>query len=361
MTGQNISPSRSWRGFQPRPTRSLASCGCTILSRNESAGILIFRHDISVSPGVSSMYERAVVSSPATIANFGPGFDSFGLCLESPTDIVSIRRLPRGRHELKILGKHKLPAQPDKNTASFAAMRLAELCGTDDPGFSMTLRKGIKPGSGLGSSAASSAGGALAMAALLGLRNKEMILEASAMGEELVAGSRHFDNVAAAIYGGFTVVSDLRTRTIIQIRPPRFQVIVALPDIVVETRRAREILPKGVTISDAVCNVGWASGMLHAMMKRNARMIGSYLDDRLALPYRKRLIPGYEEVRSAALEAGALGVSIGGSGPAVFAISQGNAVRIKKAMAGAFRSSAGLGCQTFVSLPGTGAKVTSLR
>jgi homoserine kinase len=188
-----------------------------------------------------------------------------------------------------------------------------------------------------------------------------MILEASAMGEELVAGSRHFDNVAAAIYGGFTVVSDLRTRTVIQIRPPRFQVIVALPDISVETRKAREILPKGVAIADAVCNVGWASGMLHAMMKRNTRMIGSYLDDKLALPYRKALIPGYEDVRAAAIDAGALGVSIGGSGPAVFAISLGNAVKIKKAMAEAFRRSAGLGSQTFVSLPGTGAKVQSLR
>jgi homoserine kinase len=264
-------------------------------------------------------------------------------------------------HELKIVGKHKLPTNPDKNTASYAAMRLAELCGTEDVGFSMTVRKGIKPGSGIGSSAASSAGGALAMAAILGLKSKEMVLEAAAMGEELVAGSRHFDNVAAAIYGGFTVVSDLRTRTVIQIRPPRFQVIVALPDISVETRKAREILPKGIPISDAVCNVGWASGMLHAMMKRNTRMIGAYLDDKLALPYRKALIPGYEDVRAAALEAGALGVSIGGSGPTVFAISQGNAVKIKKAMAAAFKRCAGLGSETFVTLPGTGAKVQTVK
>jgi len=307
------------------------------------------------------MYDRVVVTSPATIANFGPGFDTFGLCLEAPNDVVSVRRMPRGKRELKVLGKYKLPLNPEKNTASFAAIRLAELCGIGEVGFSMTVKKGIKPGSGLGSSAASSAGGALAMAALLGLRSKEMVLEASAMGEELVSGSRHFDNVAAAIYGGFTVVSDQKTRTVIQIRPPRFQVIVALPDISVETKRAREILPKGITVSDAVCNVGWASGMLHAMMKRNVRMIGAYLDDRLALPYRISLIPGYEDVRSAAIEAGALGVSIGGSGPAVFAISLGNAVKIKKAMAGAFRRSAGLGSHTFISLPGTGAKVQSLR
>lgn len=301
--------------------------------------------------------DKAVVSSPATIANFGPGFDAFGLCLDSPKDTVSIRRLPSGRQAVKVLGKYKLPDQPGKNTASYAAMRLAEMCGFEDVGFSMTVRKGMKPGSGIGSSAASSAGGALAMAAILGVKNKELILEAAAMGEELVTGSRHFDNVSAAIYGGFTVVSDLKTRTVIQIRPPRFQIIVALPDIAVETRKAREILPKSVAISDAVCNVGWASGMLHAMMKRNVRMIGSYLDDRLALPYRTSLIPGYAQVRAAAIRAGAYGVSIGGSGPAVFAIAQGNAAKIRNAMIAAFKEHARLKCDAFITVPGTGAKV----
>lgn len=304
--------------------------------------------------------DRALVSSPATIANFGPGFDSFGLCLEAPCDKIAIRRLPKGRHEVRILGKYKLPDRPDQNTASYSAMKLAELCGHADTGFSMTIRKGMKPGSGLGSSAASSAGGALAMASLLGIRNRELILEASAMGEELVAGSRHFDNVSAAIYGGFTVVTDIRTRTIIQIKPPRFQIVVALPEISVATRKAREILPASIAINDAVCNVGWASGMLHAMMKRNVRMIGAYLDDRLALPYRVRLIPGYEAVRESALKAGAYGVSIGGSGPAVFAIAQGRAVSIRKAMVDAFKKAAGLRAESFITVPGTGAKVDSI-
>lgn len=301
--------------------------------------------------------ERAVVSSPATIANFGPGFDSFGLCLESPCDRVSIKRLPKGRHELKVLGKYTLPRKPDQNTASYAAMKLAELCGRAEEGFSMTVRKGMKPGSGLGSSAASSVGGALAMAAILGVRDREMVLEASAMGEELVSGSRHFDNVSAAVYGGFTVVSDLRTRTVIHLKPPPFQIVVVLPDISVETRRAREMLPQSVAISDAVCNVGWASGMLHAMMTRNVRMIGSYLNDRLALPHRARLIPGYDAVRESALTAGAYGVSIGGSGPAVFAVARGKAASIRKAMVSAFENSAGLSTQSFITVPGTGARV----
>jgi len=303
------------------------------------------------------MFDQVTVSSPATIANFGPGFDSFGLCLDAPRDIITIRRLSTARREMHVLGKYKLPTDPEKNTASYAAIRLAEMCGSSDVGFSMTVKKGMKPGSGIGSSAASSAGGALAMAAMLGLKSKEMILEAAAMGEELVAGSRHFDNVSAAIYGGFTIVSDISKRTILQIRPPAFQIVVAIPSISVNTKRAREILPEKVDISDAVCNVGWASGMLHAMMKRNARLIGQYLDDRIAAPYRKRFIPGYEEVRQRAMDAGAYGVSIGGSGPAVFAITQGNASRIRKAMANAFEESAGLRSESFITTPGTGAKV----
>jgi len=307
------------------------------------------------------MYERVTVSSPATIANFGPGFDSFGLCLDSPRDIIVIRRMDSGRREVRTIGRHKLPSNPEKNTASYAAIRLAEMCGCGDVGFRMTVKKGMKPGSGIGSSAASSAGGALAMATMLGLYSREMVLEAAAMGEELVAGSRHFDNVAAAIYGGFTIVSDLSTRTILQIRPPLFQVVVVVPDIAINTRKARAILPKKVAIKDAVSNVGWASGMLHAMMKRNARMIGQYLDDRLVVPYRKGLIPGYEKVRLRAIDAGAYGVSIGGSGPAVFAITQGNASKIRRAMVRAFKDEAGLTSDYFITVPGTGAKVVDVQ
>ncbi|HJX04492.1 MAG TPA: homoserine kinase [Thermoplasmata archaeon] len=301
--------------------------------------------------------DRAVVSSPASIANFGPGFDSFGLCLASPNDIVSIKRLGKGVRKLKVLGKYKVPLDPRKNIASFAAMKFSDLCGCGDVGFSMTVKKGIKPGSGLGSSSASAVGGALAMATLLGIKNKELVLEASAMGEELVAGSRHFDNVAAAVYGGFTIISDLSSRTVIKITPPRFQLVVVLPEISVETRKAREILPLKVSIADVVCNIGWASGMLHAMMTRNVRTIGKYLDDKVALPYRKALIPGYDAVHRAALDAGAIGVSIGGSGPAVFAIAQGNAVRIRDAMADAFKDEAGMKSEAFITVPGRGAKV----
>lgn len=305
-------------------------------------------------------YERAVVTAPATIANFGPGFDSFGLCLDSPRDTISLRASGSGTVTVRVLGKQGLPTEPEKNTASYSAMRMAELCDCHRVGFTMTVRKGMKPGSGIGSSASSSVGGALAMATLLGVKEKGLVLEAAAMGEEMVAGSRHFDNVAAALFGGFTVVADLRTRTILKIKPPRFQIVVVIPDITIETRMARGVLPRAVSVADAVCNVSWGAGMVHAMMSRNVRAIGCYLDDKLAVPYRSKLIPGFDRVREAAHRAGALGVSIGGSGPAVFAISQGNAQRVRKAMVEAFKESAGLGSDSFITVPGAGAKVESI-
>jgi homoserine kinase len=236
-------------------------------------------------------------------------------------------------------------------------MKLAEACGIRRFGFSMTIRKGMKPGSGIGSSAASSVGGALAMASLLGITNKDLILEAAGMGEELIAGSRHFDNVAAALFGGFTVVSDARSRTILRIRPPRFEVAVVIPGISVETKRARKLLPDKVPMGDAVANLSWASGMIHAMLTKDVTAVGRYLEDRLALPYRKSLIPAYDDVKEAAMSSGAAGVSIGGSGPTVFAICEDGGERVRKAMAKAFKSKGGLSTESFVTVPGTGARV----
>ncbi|UCE80670.1 MAG: homoserine kinase [Methanobacteriota archaeon] len=305
-------------------------------------------------------FQKAEVSSPATIANFGPGFDSFGLCLASPVDRISISRREGEDFTVEIEGDHGLPVDPEKNTASFAALKLAEKCECDGKGFSMSIQKGMKPGSGIGSSAASSVGGAVAMAALLGVRDKRIILEAAAMGEELISGSRHFDNVAAALYGGFTFVSDHSSKRIIRIEPPTFNIVVLLPEIEIRTGYAREMIPESVPMADAVANLSWAAGMVHSMMSKDIEAVAHHLNDKLVIPYRQGLIPGYAAVRESALNAGALAVSIGGSGPAIFAIAREGTDRILEAMAEALRSSAGLEAESFVTEPGTGAKVLSV-
>ena len=305
-------------------------------------------------------FKKAEVTSPATIANFGPGFDSFGLCLASPVDTITLAKEEGGAFSLEIEGDHGLPEDPEKNTASYAALKLAERCECEDRGFSMTIRKGMKPGSGIGSSAASSVGGAVAMAAILGVRDKRIILESAAMGEELISGARHFDNVAAALFGGFTFVSDHAGRKVVRIDPPAFEIVIVIPEIEVRTEDARGILPQSVSLSDAVHNLSWAAGMVHSMMAKDIDSMARNLNDKLAVPYRQGLIPGYAAVRESALNAGALAVSIGGSGPAIFAVAREGTNRIQEAMIEALRSSAGLEAESFVTRPGSGAKVVSV-
>lgn len=303
--------------------------------------------------------ERAVVTSPATIANFGPGFDSFGLCLDSPVDRVSVTLRDDGRIRLEVPEGMGLPTEPSENTSSFAAMKLAEMCG-GPRGFDMKLEKGTRPGSGLGSSAASSVGGALAMAALLEVEDMALVLEASALGEELIAGVRHYDNVAAALYGGFTVASGVGGRQIMKVDPPAFDVVVVLPDVEVNTRDARAVLPRSVPLEDAVYNLSMASVMVSAMMRGDVEEVGRCLDDRLSVPFRKKLVPGFDDVRRVGLESGALGVSLAGSGPAIFAVAKGHADEIRMAMVSALKRSSGLSSSSFLTVPGTGAKLRSI-
>ncbi len=303
---------------------------------------------------------KVVVESPATIANFGPGFDSFGLCLQSPCDRIAMSLESNGSRSVRVLGGHALPTDPARNTASYAAMKLAEMCGETDVGFSISLKKGMKAGSGIGSSAASSVGGALAMASLLGCRDRSLILEASALGEELISGSKHFDNVASALYGGFTFVSGGEDVRVVRIPSPMFQIVVLLPDIEVRTSDARKVLPSSVPLHQAVDNMSWAAGVVHSMMKKDLGALAKNMNDHLSLPYRRKLIPGFDSICEAALEAGALAVSIGGSGPAVFSIADRGAPRIRRAMAEALRKETGLGSQSFITTPGKGARVVSI-
>lgn len=307
-------------------------------------------------------FETAEVTSPATIANFGPGFDSFGLCLESPVDRISIEAKADGSVSVEVEGGFDLPELPEENCSSYAASKLAELSGNAGQGFSMRVTKGMKPGSGIGSSAASSVGGALAMAAVLGVDDKALVLEAAAMGEELVSGTKHYDNVAAALYGGFTAVSNPRTNRILRLRPPEFSIVVVLPDVTVETRSARAVLPENVPIADAVYNLSLASGLIDAMARQDIEGVCAHLDDRLSVTYRKALVPGYDSVRERALKSGALGVSLAGSGPAIFAIaSEAEAPKVREAMAQALSESAGMESESFVTVPGSGAKVDHVR
>ncbi|MDH4122646.1 MAG: homoserine kinase [Thermoplasmata archaeon] len=299
-----------------------------------------------------------MVEAPATMANFGPGYDTFGLCIDRPVDILEIERLDGKGIELEVSKRgYKVPLDIDENTASVAARELLRLYGKDLRSISlrMWLRKGIRPGSGLGSSAASAVSGALGVASLLGLKDKKKILMAAAKGEAVSSGTPHLDNVSPCLFGGFTVVLDHRKLDILRIKPPQMKIVVCLPEMVIETAKARELIPKHVPVKTSISHSSWASGVVHGMKAGDISLVARCLRDEIAVPARKQLIEGFDSARKEALSAGALSFSISGSGPAVYSLAEINHESIGKAMVKGFRE-AGVKSKFFIAMPGKGAR-----
>jgi len=185
----------------------------------------------------------------------------------------------------------------------------------------MTIKKGIRPASGLGSSAASSAAGALAASLLLGGLSAEDLLRCAAEGERASCGSAHMDNVAPALFGGFTIVRSYEPLEVVRMDPPEnLGVIAILPEVSVSTREAREILPREIAVRDTVKNTGNASAFVAGMASGNIALAGRAMEDAIFEKARNPLVPWLSEVKRAAIDAGALGSALSGSGPAVIAI-----------------------------------------
>ncbi len=304
-----------------------------------------------------SMNTYAKVRAPATLANFGPGFDVFGIALEEPYDIVEME-VTDGPSKVET-APFKVPAGLRKNVASFAALKLFEHYGIEDISFLMKITKGIRPASGMGSSGASSVGGALAAAALAGKQDDAAIVWAAAQGEGLSSGNAHADNVAPSYHGGFVAVLSLTPYDVLRIMPEDLRIVAVLPDIKVSTKEARKILPKKVPMRDAVANVANASCVIHSLMTGDYGRLRTALEDRLSIPYRKTLVTGYDEAHSAALDAGARAFSLGGSGPTVFAIVEDGAEGVSKAIRGAFEEK-GIDSTAYITKVGKGAEILAV-
>jgi len=301
---------------------------------------------------------RFVVSAPATSANLGPGFDSFGICLEKPLDTVIARRIDGSGLIMKVTGiaAGTIPSDPKRNTAGRAAFAVRSMAGYRG-GIEILLRKGVRPGSGIGSSAASAAAAAVAVANLLGGLTVQEMIEAAAEGESASAGEEHADNVAASILGGLTMVRSLHPMEVKRIQPPKsLRLVIALPDLYVSTMEARKMLPKEIPLSSMVRNVARASTMIAAIMEGDIELFGKMMDDDVVEPIRAKLIRGYDEVKLAAIRSGASGVTISGSGPAMLAVVDGkrsSPEEVAASMAQAFRRER-VGCKTMVSRVGRG-------
>jgi homoserine kinase len=247
------------------------------------------------------------VRAPATSANLGSGFDTFGVALERPADIVRVERADRTTVEVTGVGSQYIPEDPERNTVGAVAEAL------EAPAH-IAIDKGVRPASGLGSSAASAAGAAVALNRLYdrGYSRRELV-PLAAEGEAVASGTAHADNVAPAILGGFTIATPGGVTAI----RAEVGLVACLPDIVVSTRDAREVVPERASMDQLVDTVGKAATLVAGMARNDARLVGRGMHDTVVTPARAELIDGYETVREAALEAGATGVTISGAGPTV--------------------------------------------
>jgi homoserine kinase len=252
--------------------------------------------------------------------------------------------------------KDNIPTDPAKNCAGRAAESvLKQLKGkaAKEAGLEMKLHKGLPQGSGLGSSAASAVGGAVAAHLLFGSAlGSNNLLEAALEGEVLASGSRHADNLAASLLGGFTIVRSHAPIDVIRLElPSAIRFVVVLPGMEIETRFARSVLPEMIPLKDAKSNWANTAALVAAVARGNLADFGRAVDDQVVEPVRSRLIPGFADVKRAALEAGAFGCSISGAGPSLFAVAAAEtAERVALAMQAAFQRH-GLPSRHFVCPP----------
>ncbi|MCL7417551.1 MAG: homoserine kinase [Halalkalicoccus sp.] len=254
------------------------------------------------------------VRAPATSANLGSGFDVFGAALSRPADVVRVEPAAETTIEMSGAGSEFIPEDPEKNVAGAVAKAL------DSP-TRIEIDKGVRPSSGLGSSAASAAAVAIGINAAYDLgHSREELVPYAAEGEALVSGEAHSDNVAPAIMGGFTIATPEGVTQVDASIP----LVVCLPEIVISTRDARRVVPRSAPVSEVVECVGRAATLVAGMFRDDPTLVGQGMEDGIVTPARAELIDGYADVRETALEAGATGVTVSGAGPAIVAACEEN-------------------------------------
>jgi homoserine kinase len=293
------------------------------------------------------------VFAPATVANVASGFDVLGFALERPGDTVRLSRKAEKRVDLVAVHGDggKLPLDPARNTAGVAVTRFLEARGFPF-GVDLVLEKGMPLASGLGSSAASAVAGVVAANLLAGEPcSPRELLPFTLQAEQVACGAAHADNVAPALLGGFVLIRSYDPLDIVRLPVPEgLAVATAHPHTEIRTEDARRILKKEVRLADAVRQWGNLAALVAALYEGDLELLGRSLQDVVAEPRRAMLIPGFAEVKAAALASGALGCSISGSGPSMFALcaSMDKAWSAGKSMQETFRR-VGLECDLYVS------------
>jgi homoserine kinase len=273
--------------------------------------------------------DSATAFAPASVSNVASGFDIMGFALDGPGDTVTVRltRTP-GITITKITGTTAaLPFEPELNTAGAPVIALFKHAGTSF-GAEIEIHKGLPLGSGIGSSAASAVAAAFAANAALGAGlNGEELLPFAIEGEKIASGAVHVDNLSPSLLGGFVLVRGYGPIDLVKIPPPEdLWCTIVRPHIEIRTKESRQALPKQVPLKDVVTQTGNAAGLIAGLLTSNFGLISRSLHDVIAEPARGPMIPGFAAMKEAAMRAGALGCSISGSGPSIFALSRGRTV-----------------------------------
>ncbi len=288
------------------------------------------------------MKKKVTVFAPATVANLGCGFDAMGLAIAAPGDeLTLIANDSRKLIIRSITGDNKkLSLDPKKNTAGVAIQALLHALELKK-GFDIYLKKKMPLGSGLGSSAASAVAGVFALNELFGrpFSRKELIPFAMA-GEKIASGAAHADNAAPCMLGGIVLVRSYDPFEVISLPSPgKLLVVVVHPDVEVLTKNSRAVLPEKIPMKDGIAQWSNTAALVSGLYTNDYGLIGRSVSDHVAEPYRAELIPCFTDVKAAALQQGALGCSISGSGPSIFAFCEGkkSAETVAKAMQAEFR------------------------
>jgi len=287
------------------------------------------------------METEATVFAPASMGNVAVGYDVLGSALEGPGDRVTVRRLEEPVVRVgSITGRvTDLPTTPADNTATKALLDLRSERGIE-VGFEVSLEKGIPLGSGLGGSAASAVGAVVAAAALLpGRWTDDELLPHALAGEAVASGDIHPDNVAPCLYGGLVLTREVDPPDVVSIpSPDSIRCVLVHPDRVINTRDARACLPGEIPLSASVRQTAHLGAFVAGCYRDDLALIGRSLRDWIVEPHRASLVPGFSDVQAAAMEAGALGCSLSGAGPTLFAWCDGatTAAAVRDAMTTAF-------------------------
>ena len=308
------------------------------------------------------MVKSVTVRAPCSTANLGPGFDVFGMALDAFYDEVTVTKKPKS-FGIKIVSSDDIPLDPKKNTAGLVAAAIKKDLGIEN-GLEIKIKKNVPAGYGMGSSAASAAACAIAMNELFdALYDDENLTYFAGIGERASAGTVHYDNVAASLFGGFVVV-DPRVNArgkFVNVTDCEVSqditMIVAVPKIKVpkqKTKASRGVIPRNVKFSDASINLANAAYIAACFAKGWADIAINHLEDIIVEPARKKMIPGYDKVKKNAMKVGANGCTISGAGPSVIAFTEGdNFTEIGEAMKKGFKS-AKVDCEIVICKPSKG-------